>query len=711
MRSPPLALCLVLGTVIACAQESGSVHGTVRLQLSGEPVHNAIVTILPLGRNVETTANGDYEITNLPPGSYTATARLSSMAAPPATVQIKAGGSVTLHFELAADVLKQSITVTASGKMESTQESFLPVTSVESLDLSAKSAPSLGEVLEGQPGIAKRSGGPGSTRPVIRGYDGDRVLVLEDGIRTGSLSSSSGDHGEPIDPNSLERIEVVRGPSTLLYGSNAIGGVVNAISSHDLIHQHPHEGLKGYATGLAGAANANAGGSAGLEYGFRRWLLWGNGGGQRTGEYNTPIGRILNSQTRSEQAAGGFSHYGDKSFFSLSYGINGSQYGVPLSPEKDDAEAAVLAMRRHSFRFNGGAKKMGAVLDRAQFTLSYSDYNHKELVLEDIESHFFNKQFIYRGVFEQDPNGRLLGSFGFWGMRRDFRADGADTISPPVDQNAFAVFAVESLDFEKTRVQFGGRLEHTAYQPQQLQARSFTGFSGSAGVSRKLAGNTVLVGNFSHSYRAPALEELYNHGPHPGNATYEIGNSNLLRERSDGLDLSIRHQSAKLRAEAGYFYYRNTDYVYLAPTGRIQKGLPEADYLQAGARYTGMEARLDAAIRPSLWMNLGLDVVKAQLTESSTPLPRIPPVRGMVGLDYRWKGLSVRPELVLAARQSRVFTLESPTAGYALLNLAGSYTVVRQHSLHVITATLFNSTDRLYRNHLSFIKAFAPEIG
>ena len=708
-RTAPFAL--LVGAAVVSAQNTGSIHGTVRLKSTGEPVHNAIVTILSLGRNTETSDSGEYQITNLPPGSYTAVARRASIAALPTTIQITAGGSLTLDFDLVADVLKQSVTVTASGRMESTQEAFLPVTTIESLELSSKSAPSLGEVLERQPGIAKRSGGPGSTRPVVRGFDGDRVLVLEDGIRTGSMSSSSGDHGEPIDVDSLERIEVVRGPATLLYGSNAIGGVVNAISRHDLIHEHPHDGVRGYATAIGGSANANGGGGAGLDYGVGRWLIWGKAGGQRTGEYGTPIGTIPNSQTRSEQGAGGLSRYGDKSFLSLSYGINDAKYGVPFDPGNKDAEAAVLALRRHAFRFNGGAKNLSGVLERVQFTLSYSDYNHKELLEDQIQSHFFNKQFIYRGVFEQDRKGRLSGSFGFWGMRRDFRTEGVEVISPPVDQNAFAVFAVESLDFEKTRVQFGGRLEHTGYQPQQLQARSFTGFSGSLGVSRKIGPSTVLVGNYSHSFRAPALEELYNHGPHPGNATYEIGNPSLMRERSDGLDLSLRHQSAKLRAEAGYFYYFNTDYVYLAPTGRIADGLPEARYLQAGARYTGTEARVDAAIRPSLWVNLGLDVVNAQLRASKIPLPRIPPVRGLVGIDYRYKGFSVRPELVLANRQDRLFIHETPTAGYALMNFSGSYTVVRQHSLHVITATLFNSTDRLYRNHLSFIKEFAPEIG
>jgi len=695
------------------SQQAGSIEGTVRLAATGQPMHNVVVTVLPLGRNAETADDGSYKIANLAPGTYTVLARVSGLSAEPQQVTVSSSAA-TADFTLAFDPLRQQVTVTASGRQETTLASFLPVTTIETAELAPKAAPSLGEVLNRQPGIAMRSFGPGNTRPVVRGYDGDRVLILQDGIRTGSVSSQSGDHGEPMDVTSLERIEVVRGPATLLYGSNAIGGVVNAISRHDLIHQHPHEGLKGYVTGLAGNANANGGGSGGLEYGFGNWLVWGSGGGQRTGEYNTPIGKIHNSQTRLEQGSGGLGRYSDKSFFSFSYGLNQARYGVPSSEDGADEhghEDAVLALRRHSFRLNGGAKNMESGLDRVQLTLNYSDYNHRELIDGETESHFFNKQFIYRTVFDQKRKGPLSGSFGFWGLRRDFKSVGEEALSPPVDQDAFAAFAVQSLDFESTRLQFGGRLEHTRYSPEGLRNRSFTGFSGSAGVSQRVATNSVFVANYSHSYRAPALEELYNKGPHPGNLTFEIGNPNLVRERSDGVDLSLRHQSRRLRAEAGYFYYRNSDFVYLAPTGEIEDALPEAEYLQANARYTGAEARLDAALHPSLWLNLGFDAVSARLTSADTPLPRIPPVRGHVGLDYRYKNFSLRPELALSRRQGQVFLIEEPTAGFGVFNLSGSYTVVGQHALHVFSASLFNASNRLYRNHLSFIKEFAPEIG
>jgi iron complex outermembrane receptor protein len=221
----------------------------------------------------------------------------------------------------------------------------------------------------------------------------------------------------------------------------------------------------------------------------------------------------------------------------------------------------------------------------------------------------------------------------------------------------------------------------------------------------------AFVANYSHSYRAPALEELYNHGPHVGNLTFEVGNPNLVRERSNGIEVALRHQSNRLRADLSAFRYDISDLVYLAPTGAIEDGLIEAQYSQANSRYTGAEAGVEAGLTNTLWLRLGMDYVDAQIKASRTPLPRIPPLRGRVGLEYRAGNLSIKPELILSNAQHQIFSTETPTAGYAVVNLGGSYTLARQHFVHVFGFQLFNTGNELYRNHLSFIKEFAPEIG
>jgi iron complex outermembrane receptor protein len=296
-------------------------------------------------------------------------------------------------------------------------------------------------------------------------------------------------------------------------------------------------------------------------------------------------------------------------------------------------------------------------------------------------------------------------------MHRDYKSTGEEALAPPVTQNAWALFGMEQISFERVRLQFGGRLEQNRYNPEDLASRTFTGASASAGIHIPLWTDGAFVANYTRSYRAPAIEELYNNGPHIGNLVFEVGNPDLLRERGDGVELSLRHQSRSVRAEVNSFYYKFDDYVFLALTGEVEDGLNQAQYNQARARYMGAEAKLDTRLHPNLWLNLSVDAVDAQLTDTKTPLPRIPPVRGRIGFDFRKAGFSLRPELVLSNAQFQLYPTETRTAGYGVFNLMGSYTIARQHMMHVFSATLFNATDQLYRNHLSFIKDYAPEIG
>jgi iron complex outermembrane receptor protein len=279
-------------------------------------------------------------------------------------------------------------------------------------------------------------------------------------------------------------------------------------------------------------------------------------------------------------------------------------------------------------------------------------------------------------------------------MHRDYFVEGAEAISPPADGHVNAVFALEEVSFERFKLQFGGRLESTRYNPEAGQDRTFTGLSAAAGIHVPTWQDGAIVANYTHSYRAPALEELYNNGPHPGNLTFEIGNEDLERERADGIDVSVRHVSDRVRAEGNIFYYHITDYVFLAPT-----------------RYTGTELILNTALQDFLWLDLGLDYVSAKLKETDTPLPRIPPLRSHIGLDLRYRGLSIKPEVIMAREQDRIFTTETRTPGYAVFNLSASYTYPAQHFSHHFAFNFFNIGDRFYQNHVSFIKGIAPEIG
>ncbi|HEY8205655.1 MAG TPA: TonB-dependent receptor [Pyrinomonadaceae bacterium] len=705
-------------TSLSAAQEkgkarTGTIRGAVTIQPSGTKARNAIVTITELRRSVATDENGVFEFGDVPTGSYEIIAHLDRVPDVVKTVEIR-GGDQTLDFELTLAPVSERVTVTASGFAESVGSSYQSVNSVSALELAQKNTVSLGEALDNQLGIAKRSFGPGSGRPVVRGFDGDRILVLQDALRTGSIASQSADESEPIDVLALDRIEIVRGPATLLYGSNAIGGVVNAISTNNLFQS----GLSGYVTTFAGSGNPNAGGSAGFRFGVGRLMLFANGGAQRTSDYDTPLGKIRNSYARGGNASGGAGWFPRRGWLSFNYSFDGRRHGLPVEPDELDLE--FLKERRHSFDFKGGLRDLNGFVRNIDFGVRQNNYKVREFEFEtdenvtELESLATNRNFNYFANFDHRRHGKSSGTFGFSGFTRDYESIGEEAPAPHTKQNSFAAYALERMDFERVGFQFGGRVEQNSYKPEgDFRHRNFIGFSGSAGARVRLWNDGVFVANYQHSFRAPALEELYNNGPHPGIQVFDIGNENLRPERGDGVDLSLRHNSRRVRFEIGTFYYNFRNFVFTAFTGLsdVDSGLSIVNYEQGRARYIGAETAIESEVLPSLWLNGKVDYTRATLTEFNKPLPRIPPVRSSVGLDWRHKAFSLRPEVVMINRQARIFDNETPTAGYAVFNLSASYTFVTKRAAHFIAVNGYNLGDTPYRNHLSFIKEIAPEIG
>lgn len=739
---------LFLFSLPVFAQTGATVSGKVTYTQDQTPLHNATIQISPLKKTIQTAEDGSYKFENIPPGRYTIVAHNDGFSDTAKTIVLVAGANSVVDFAMQISGVKEQVIITASGTEQSAFESFQSVTAVSSDIIAQRASSSIGEVLEGEPGVAKRSFGSGSSRPVIRGFDGDRVLIAQDGIRTGSLGSQSGDHGEPIDTLGVERIEVVKGPATLLYGSNAIGGVVNAITNHE---DDVHTGLRGYLTGVGGTANSQGGASGGIEYGYKKFMGWGNSSFQRADDYSTPLGRIPNTASRSGSFSGGGGYFADKGFFTGNLSYDKRRYGIPYGAlfeeyaaaqeEGDDSvfnpfqpffglpprpdEDIDLDMKTYNVRFSGGFRDINSFITDGKFTFNFNRYRHQELEIadgsEEIGTTFNNRTASYRGVFEQKKYDRLTGRFGFEGYNREYQTVGEEQlVDGKVKQNMFSVFGLEELNFGRVSFQFGGRVENNRYRPENdsLTDRNFTGFSGAAGIRVGLWKNGAFVANYSNSYRAPALEELYNFGPHVGNVTFEIGNQNLERERANGVDFGVRHQSQRFRADFNVYYYGIKNFVYLALADEdgdglidVEDGLPVANYFQGDSRYLGAEFTIDATINKYFGIFGGGDFVRAKLTDSDLNLPRIPPARLRTGLDFKYKGLNIRPEGVFVSDQNRLYPNETRTAGYGLFNISSSYIIGTEHYAHIFGVNGYNLTDKLYRNHLSFIKELAPEIG
>lgn len=704
---------LMTTTLFAQKGSVGLIDGSVRVEPSGAPARNAVISIVELKRAVLTDEQGRFELGDIPVGEYRVIAHLDRVPDVVKTINVVAGRQ-TLDFDLILASVSEQVTVTASGSAEAVSAAYHSVNSVGAVELAQKSSVSIGETLENQLGIAKRSFGPGAGRPVIRGFDGDRVLVLQDGLRLGGIASQSADEVEPIDVLSLERVEIVKGPATLLYGSNAIGGVVNGISTNDTYQR----GLSGYVTTFGGSNNRQAGGSAGFKFGMKSFLFFGNGGAQNANDYRSPLGSVLNSYAHGGNLSGGFGWFPRQGWLAFSYSFDRRRHGIPVEPDEIDFE--YLKERRHSFEVKGGLRNLNSFIEGGDFAVRYNDYKVREFEFEsdenktELDSIATNKNFNYRANFTHRRRGKLSGTFGFSGFTRDFLSVGAEAPAPHAKQRSFAVYDLERLECEKIGFQFGGRVEQNGYNPQgNFRDRNFLGFSGSAGMRVPLWTGGSFVVNYQHSFRAPALEELYNHGPHPGILTFDIGNQNLNAENGDGLDLSLRHNTARVHFESSVYYYNIRNFVFTDFTGQVDptSNLPIIRYAQATSRFVGTEASVEARVLPTLWLDAKMDYVRAELITANKPLPRIPPLRASVGFDWRYKSFIVRPEMVMVSRQDRVFDNETSTAGYGILNLMASYTFVTKRVAHVVSLNGQNLTDKLYRNHLSFIKAIAPEMG
>ncbi len=787
---PQIVLVLLLTASSALAQSSGRITGTVLTAETGRPFHDADIVVVELELLASSDDDGNFEFDNIPPGRYHVAAHFGYVLADqPAVVTVSAGedASVTFHLRLITD--HHEVTVTASQLHQASLESFQTVDALSAHDLAENLAVSIGETLDQRvgTGIAKRSFGPGAARPIVRGQDGSRVVILEDGIRTGTISASSGDHAEMLNPVQAERLEIVKGPATLLYSGHSTGATVNALTRHNDHHHYPQEGFRGRLTGSAGTTNSLGGAGGEFEAGTGNWLVWGVGTAVRAGNYTAAgQGEILNSGSVVRSGGVGAGWFGENVYFLVDGKVDENEFGVPFVEEfhshghgeedheeegehegedaeegedhedeeehdhEEELEKVSIRSSRETLRATFGMRHLGSALEGFAIKFARTYYQHDEIEhFEDggqaVGTNFQNTQTTYRGEFQQGGSGLLKGQFGFWGINRDFLAAGEEALSPPIEQNGFALFALEELEFERFKVNFGGRLETQRYNPAFAEReghandeheedehheegeehheeeeehhapdavdRAFTGASVAVGFQADTWQGGSILANVSRNYRAPSLEELYNFGPHAGTLSFEVGNPLLDAETSTGLEFSIRHGQGRVHGEFSVFRYSFDNFVFPVFTGEFVDGLGELEFEQRAARFTGGEAIVHSSLGGDLSLDLGLDWVDARATESDEALPRIPPLRGKIGLDWRRGGLRIAPQLILARDQDHTFALETRTPGYAVVNLKASYTVTRQHLFHQFSVNVFNVGDRLYRNHSSFIKDFAPEIG
>ena len=698
---------LLLFALPALAQTGTTLSGVVTQSENSQPLAGALVVIDELRREVRAGNDGAYKFENVPAGEYHVGVRAEGYSTRRTEVTV---GTSPQTLNLAIDFdLHFAEVLSVSPNARPQFESYQATTVLSGQELQKTLEATVGATLSEAPGIALREFGPGPARPVIRGLDGDRVSVLEDGQRMGDLSSQSGDHAVPTNPAAARRIEVIRGPATLLYGANAIGGLVNVIT--DSIPSEKVNGVTGNLNVNFGSNGGAAGGAGDIHVGNGTFAVHFGGAGNRSGNYRTPEGSVDNSQSRMALGQVGAAWTGTKQYVGASYGYDDTKYGIPVVEDGNIS----LTPKRHSFSVRAGGQDLNGWLQSYRATLGVRKYEHSELEGSDVGTTFHNDTVEGELLLSHKRAGRLVGSFGGWFLNRNFEALGEEALSPPVDQRAAAAFLYEEIESPHATMQFGGRFDHATYTPDEgLRARTFNEFSGSVGLLLKpqaAKDNVVIAVNLARAARYPALEELYYYGPHPGNLAFEVGNPDLDAEHALGFDLSLRGRGKRFEGEVTFFRNDIANYIFREPTGEEREEFPVVNNVAADSVLTGIEAHADVKLTNELTAEVTYDWVQGELKASGDPLPRMPPARVLAGLTYQKNAFQIGGSAQIVRDQTRVYDEELPTDGYAIAKFFASYSFNAGGVLNTMTARLDNATDRLYRNHLNYLKDVLPEMG
>lgn len=625
-------------------------------------------------------------------------------------------------------------------------ETAVPVTVLKDDELRLKMGHSIGETLKQELGIANQSFGPGVGTPVIRGQAGPRVRVLSNGIGSNDASAISPDHAVSVEPLLADRIEVLRGPATLLYGSGAMGGVVNIIdgripgSMPDRLFGGAVEQRYDTVSDETSTAFKAEGGRSRFAYRFDGFYRERNNldiGGRGIDEdaarvtdpsldiAQNPKGYLPNTWGHAIGGSAGFSWIGDPGFAGVSANRLESNYGI--APDGTGEEIVRIDLRQNKYDFNGELLEPVGFAKALRIRLGYTDYRHTEIANGEPGAFFTNRSYEGRLELTHRDFGPVRGVWGLQIVSSDFDAIEkltGESIVPRSQIDSYGLFAVESFDIGAVTYQFGARVEETSIDPHGVKSLSYTPVSASASALWKIDARNALNLAITRSSRAPQVQELLSDGYHDATRSFEIGDIGLKEETAYNLDLGYRFRSDFMRAEIDLFHNWAGDYIFQQRTGRfvdedgnpcVADCKPVVTSAQGDAIFKGYEAKLIFPLMDNRYGLLDLtlfsDYTRGQFVQGGD-VPRMPPLRYGLQLDHTAGNWASYLRLTRADDQSHAGDNETPTAGYLLLNLGAQYQVQAfQDAKLVVFAKANNLLDENVRNAVSYLRNFAPEPG
>lgn len=619
----------------------------------------------------------------------------------------------------AADITPiEQIVVTASPIAGGADRFATIVEAVEREAVLREGGASLGDALAGVPGVAATGFATGASRPVIRGFDANRVRILENGVGSFDVSEVGPDHGVPVDPLAAQRIEVVRGAATLRYGSQAIGGVVNAINNRVPL-QLPDADFAGEASASYGINASAREGSLLADARMGDFALHADGFVRRTEDYDTPRGVLPNSFFDGTGYSFGTSHFfGAESRIGAGLVRYDAEYGIPN-------EDAFIDMRQTKALFGASLGIGEGAWREVNIDAGFADYTHDEVDPgAGPVSTFKDEEWDARGEAVIDGFGLFsAAAIGVQLQHRDFSAlgEGADYLLPTETRSVAGFAFVEAPLGERFEFQAGARLEHVRVSGTPVSGvaaeTEFTPASVSAGVLFDASDGVKLGLTFSSAARAPAQTELFAIGPHEATSTYEIGDPALAIERANSIEATLRLRFKGFELDGAVWSAWFDDYIYGALTGRncdengncVAGGgeeLAELLYLQQGAHFRGLEAKvrweLGALADGALAAEFLADYVRATLADG-TNVPRIPAWRAGAGLAWECAAFDFGLRAVFTGRQDDVAAHEMPTKGFLGIDAYAAWRPFGGEAFEVMV-TGRNLTDAVQRNAVSLNK-------
>lgn len=634
------------------------------------------------------------------------------------------------------------IPVTGNPLGVASDQLVVPVSVLSGRELSLRREGTLGETLNGIPGVTATQFGPNASRPIIRGLDAERVRIMQNGVGVLDASSLSFDHAVAIDPLIIEQIDVVRGPAALLYGGSAMGGVVNAIDHR--IPKEQLEGITGRAETRFGGPDNTRNGAAVVDIGNGRMAIHGDAYTRQSSDLDIPgaavsrrknradgtprenRGRLANSSAEGSGGALGASLTFDNGYIGTSFSTMNNNYGVVA---KDDVR---IDMKSDRWDIASEFTDLDTVFHRVKFRLAHTDYRHDEVKHGKVDTTFTNRGL--EGALEAGHAsiGNLNGVIGYQFSNTNFEALGDEAFVPGVNTQTRALYVYEELALGGSqtaphKLTFGGRLGHAQVDSRTNnlfgvgQNNSFNPNSFALGGLMSLDEHWSITGNLSHNERAPSYFELYANGAHVATGQFEVGNSQLRKERSKGIDAQIRWKDAKNNFSLGAYYTRFSNFIGLFNTGEmIEVGhghghghghddeyLPEARFIAVPATFQGLEAEGLFNLNDQLDLTVRGDYVHARDERSNDYLPRIAPLRFGAGLQYHLNGFSARLDVLRAFNQNNTARNELATDGYTNVTAMVAYKLPTKSNMELFVRANNLLNDEI-REHASFLKDIAP---